>query len=91
MALRGISTQIPYEQSEFARAGGIPHPWLSDADHGLAAALRLPAFRGAGRLRHKRLILVVDAERPVRGVLFPAGDLSYAVAEALRLAVGRTA
>ncbi|MER7931590.1 MULTISPECIES: winged helix-turn-helix transcriptional regulator [unclassified Streptomyces] len=91
VALRGISTQLPYEQAEFARAERIPYPLLSDAAHRLAAALRLPAFRGAGRLRHKRLILVVDAERTVRDVLFPVDDIPYAVAEALRRAAGRTA
>ncbi|OIJ63656.1 winged helix-turn-helix transcriptional regulator [Streptomyces mangrovisoli] len=84
--LRGISTQLGYEQEEFARAEELPFPLLSDAAHRLAAALRLPTFRGAGRLRHKRLILVVDAERTVRHVLFPVVDIPYAVEESLRLA-----
>jgi hypothetical protein len=43
-------------------------------------------FRGAGRLRHKRLILVVDAERTVRHTLFPVVDIPHAVEESLRLA-----
>jgi DNA-binding HxlR family transcriptional regulator/peroxiredoxin len=84
--LRGVSTQLVEEQVEFARAEDIPYPLLSDAGHQLAAALRLPAFRGAGRLRHKRLALVVDAERTVRHALFPVGDIPYAVTESLRLA-----
>ncbi|MFG2959822.1 winged helix-turn-helix transcriptional regulator [Streptomyces sp. NPDC048291] len=84
--VRGVSTQLPYEQQEFARAERLPYPLLSDAAHRLAAALRLPVFRGAGRLRHKRLILVVDAERTVRHTLFPVTDLPYAVEESLRLA-----
>lgn len=84
--VRGVSTQLPYEQAEFARAEDIPYPLLSDAAHQLAAALRLPTFRGAGRLRHKRLILVVDAERTVRHVLFPVVDIPHAVAESLRVA-----
>ncbi|MFJ8151000.1 hypothetical protein [Streptomyces sp. NPDC094468] len=91
MTLCGIGTQLLYEQAEFAHTERIPYPLLSDAAHRLAAALRLPAFRGAGRLRHKRLVLVVDAERTVRDVLFPVDDIPYAVAEALRRAAGRTA
>lgn len=84
--VRGISTQLPHEQAKFARAEKIPYPLLSDAHHQLGAALRLPAFRGAGRLRHKRLILIVDAERTVRHVLFPVDDIPYAVTRSLRLA-----
>ncbi len=84
--VRGVSTQLAYEQTEFARAEEIPYPLLSDAAHQLTAALRLPVFRGAGRLRHKRLILVVDAERTVRHTLFPVEDIPHAVAESLRLA-----
>ncbi|MER7922604.1 winged helix-turn-helix transcriptional regulator [Streptomyces sp. NPDC096057] len=84
--MRGISTQLPHEQAEFARAEDIPYPLLSDASHQLDAALRLPTFRGAGRLRHKRLILIIDAERAVRHALFPVDDIPHAVAESLRLA-----
>jgi DNA-binding HxlR family transcriptional regulator/peroxiredoxin len=86
VAVRGISTQLAHEQQEFARAERLPFPLLSDAAHQLAAALRLPVFRGAGRLRHKRLILVVDAERTVRHTLFPVTDIPHAVEESLRLA-----
>jgi peroxiredoxin len=64
----------------------VPCPLLSDAQLRLAAALRLPTFRGAGRLRLKRLILVIDADRTIRHVLFPVGDIPHAVREALRLA-----
>jgi len=84
--VRGISTQLPHEQAEFARAEEIPYPLLSDAHHQLGAALRLPTFRGAGRLRHKRLILIVDAERTVRHTLFPVDDIPHAVRQSLRLA-----
>ncbi|WOX14973.1 winged helix-turn-helix transcriptional regulator [Streptomyces sp. N50] len=84
--VRGISTQLPYEQAKFARAEEIPYPLLSDAHHQLGAALRLPTFRGAGRLRHKRLILIVDAERTVRHTLFPVDDIPHAVTWSLRLA-----
>ncbi|MDH6217896.1 winged helix-turn-helix transcriptional regulator [Streptomyces pseudovenezuelae] len=85
--VRGISTQLPHEQTEFARAEEVPYPLLSDAHHQLAAALRLPTFRGAGRLRHKRLILIVDAERTVRHALFPVDDIPHAVTESLTLAM----
>ncbi|MER6465851.1 hypothetical protein ACWC4D_36850 [Streptomyces sp. NPDC001288] len=84
LTLRGISPQLPYAQAEFPRAERIPYPLLPDAAHRHAAVLRLPALRGAGRLRHKRLMLVVDAERTVRYVLFPVDDIPYAVAEARR-------
>lgn len=84
--VRGISTQLTPAQAEFARAEEIPYVLLSDARHQLAAALRLPTFRGAGRLRHKRLILVADAERTVRHALFPVTDIPHAVEESLRLA-----
>ncbi|MFH8283011.1 winged helix-turn-helix transcriptional regulator [Streptomyces antibioticus] len=85
--VRGISTQLWDEQAEFARAEAIPYPLLSDAAHHLAATLRLPTFHGAGRPRHKRLILILDTERTVRHTLFPVTDIPEAVAESLRLAV----
>lgn len=84
--VRGVSTQFAHEQAAFARAEEVPYALLSDAAHRLAAALRLPTFRGAGRLRHKRLILVADAERTVRHALFPVVDVPHAVDESLRLA-----
>ena len=84
--VRAVSTQLVHEQAEFARTEEVPYPLLSDAAHELAAALRLPTFRGAGGLRHKRLILVVDAGRVVRHALFPVVDIAHEVAESLRLA-----
>ncbi|MFJ6984347.1 MULTISPECIES: winged helix-turn-helix transcriptional regulator [unclassified Streptomyces] len=92
VAVTGVSTQLVREQREFARAERLPYPVLSDADHRLAAALRLPTFPAAGRLRHKGVLLVVDAERVVRHVLLPGEDPAASVAEALRLAreTGRT-
>ncbi|MFJ6894161.1 winged helix-turn-helix transcriptional regulator [Streptomyces hokutonensis] len=84
--VRGASTQLPHEQAEFARVEEIPFPLLSDAHYQLAAALRVPTFRAAGRLRHKRLILIIDAEQTVRHALFPIADISHAVKESLRLA-----
>ncbi|MEU9608082.1 winged helix-turn-helix transcriptional regulator [Streptomyces sp. NPDC048057] len=88
--VRGVSTQFAHEQAEFARAEEVPYALLSDAAHRLAAALRLPTFRGAGRLRHKRLVLIADAERTVRHALFPVVDIPHAVDESLRLAAACT-
>ncbi|MDH6695878.1 winged helix-turn-helix transcriptional regulator [Streptomyces sp. MAA16] len=84
--IRGVSTQLPHQQREFARTEELPHSLLSDAGHTLTTALRLPTFRSAGRLRLTRLILVVDAARTVRHVLFPGDDIAGAVATSLRLA-----
>ncbi|WP_037909080.1 winged helix-turn-helix transcriptional regulator [Actinacidiphila yeochonensis] len=85
VAVHGVSTQLPSEQAAFARAEGVPFPLLSDARQRLAAALRLPVFRGAGRLRLRRLVLVADRERTVRHVLFPVEDIPGAVRAALDL------
>ncbi|MFF6956340.1 winged helix-turn-helix transcriptional regulator [Streptomyces sp. NPDC008317] len=86
VAVHGVSTQLPYEQAAFATAEAVPYPLLSDAQQRLAAALRLPTFRGAGRLRLKRLILVLAPDRTVRHALFPVEDIPAAVEETLRLA-----
>lgn len=86
VAVHGVSTQLPREQAAFARAHSVPYPLLSDAEHRLAAALRLPTFRGAGRLRLKRLVLVIGRDLAVRHVLFPVADIPAAVEQTLRLA-----
>jgi DNA-binding HxlR family transcriptional regulator/peroxiredoxin len=86
VAVHGVSTQLPYEQAAFAQAESVPYPLLSDTDLRLAAALRLPTFRGAGQLRLKRLILVIDADRTIRHVRFPVGDIPDAVQQAQHLA-----
>ncbi len=83
--VRGVSTQRPEEQAAFAAAQRIPFPLLSDADLELTTALRLPTFRAAGTVRLKRLTLVVDASRTVRGTLYPIPDVTGSVEEALRL------
>ena len=81
----GVSTQLPEEQAAFAAENRIPFPLLSDADLALTTALRLPTFRLHGVSRLKRLTLVVDAERVVRGTLFPIRDLTGSVEDALAL------
>ncbi|MFJ8505745.1 winged helix-turn-helix transcriptional regulator [Streptomyces avermitilis] len=83
VAVRGVSTQRPDEQREFAAAEDIPFPLLSDMDLRLSAALRLPTFRAGQGLRLKRTVLVLDRERTVRHVQFPVTDIPGAVAAAL--------
>jgi DNA-binding HxlR family transcriptional regulator/peroxiredoxin len=87
VALHGVSTQRPDEQAAFARAEGLPFPLLSDMDLRLTTALRLPTFRLGQVLRLKRLLLVVDAQRTVRDVLFPVADVRAAVSWAYEAAV----
>lgn len=81
----GVSTQRPEEQDEFAAANRIQFPLVSDADLELATALRLPTFRHSGATRLKRLTLLVDADRVVRGTLFPIRDVTGSVDDALTL------
>jgi len=84
-AVVGVSTQRPEEQGDFARANRIQFPLISDADLELATALRLPTFRLGGAVRLKRLTLVVDRDRVVRGTLFPIRDVTGSVDDALAL------
>ena len=81
----GVSTQRPEEQAAFAAKEDIPFPLVSDQDLLLAAALRLPTFRAAGSDRLKRVTLVVDRDRTVRGVLYPIADAARSVGDALDL------
>lgn len=83
LALRGVSTQRPDEQREFAAAEEIPFPLLSDVDVRLAAALRLPVFHVGQGQRLKRAVLVLDRARVVRTVAFPVTDIPGAVRQAL--------
>ncbi|MEV6399122.1 winged helix-turn-helix transcriptional regulator [Streptomyces sp. NPDC051907] len=83
VAVRGVGTQRPDEQRDFAAAEEIPFPLLSDMDARLSAALRLPTFRAGQALRLKRAVLTVDRERAVRHVQFPVTDVPAAVAAAL--------
>ncbi|WP_328464456.1 winged helix-turn-helix transcriptional regulator [Streptomyces sp. NBC_00448] len=81
----GVSTQRPDQLAAFAEHAGITFPLLSDADLRLTAALRLPTFRASGLDRLKRLTLLIDAERTVRGVLYPVPDPAGSVGDALAL------
>ncbi|WP_037852545.1 winged helix-turn-helix transcriptional regulator [Streptomyces sp. NRRL S-340] len=88
--VHGVSTQRPDQLAAFAEHERIAFPLLSDADLQLAAALRLPTFRAAGVDRLKRLTLVLDASRTVRGVLYPLDDPAGSVDDALALVDSRT-
>lgn len=81
----GVSTQLPEEQAAFAAENRIQFPLVSDASLELATALRLPTFRLNGVTRLKRLTLVVDRNRVVRGTLFPIRDVTGSVDAALAL------
>ncbi|WP_441251410.1 winged helix-turn-helix transcriptional regulator [Kitasatospora sp. McL0602] len=84
-AVYGVSTGRPDQLAEFAAHEGIQFPLLSDAESQFAAALRLPTFRAAGVDRLKRVTLVVDRERTVRGVLYPLTDPAGSVDDVLAL------
>ncbi|MBV6700346.1 winged helix-turn-helix transcriptional regulator [Kitasatospora aureofaciens] len=90
-AVHGVSTQRPDQLAAFAEHARIPFPLLSDAELRLAAALRLPTFRAAGVDRLKRLTLILDANRTVRGVLYPVTDPAGSVEDALDLLDGLAA
>ena len=85
VAVQGVCTQRPEQLADFARAEDLPFPLLSDQRLELCTALRLPTFRAAGGDRLKRLTLVLDAARTVRGVLYPVPDPAASVDEALGL------
>ncbi|MFG3224531.1 winged helix-turn-helix transcriptional regulator [Kitasatospora sp. NPDC048194] len=89
-AVYGVSTQRPDQLAAFAEHARIPFPLLSDAGLELAATLRLPTFRAAGVDRLKRLTLVLDDSRTVRGVLYPVTDPAGSVEDALALLDGLT-
>lgn len=84
-SIHGVSTQRRDQLRAFADHARIPFSLLSDPDHVLAAALRLPTFRAAGTDRLKRLTLVIDRGREIRGVLYPIEDPAASVNQALAL------
>jgi DNA-binding HxlR family transcriptional regulator/peroxiredoxin len=79
----GVSTQRSEDQAAFAAKVRISHLLLSDQELQLAAALRLPTFRAAGRDHLKRLTLIVRADREIRHVLYPIADPVTSVDQAL--------
>jgi DNA-binding HxlR family transcriptional regulator/peroxiredoxin len=83
--VHGVSTQRPDQLHAFARHVSINFPLLSDEESELASALRLPTFRAAGVDRLKRLTLVIDPERVVRGALYPITDPAASIDDAQTL------
>lgn len=57
--LFGLSTQSTTYQAEAATRLHLPFPLLSDADHGLVDAMRLPCFETSGMRLLKRCTLIV--------------------------------
>jgi peroxiredoxin len=87
--MRGISTQTPEEQAEFAAREGIGYPLLSDHGLELVAALKLPTFgEDLGTPRIRRATLIIGADRRIREVIYPIPDPPRHADEVLRL-IGR--
>jgi DNA-binding HxlR family transcriptional regulator/peroxiredoxin len=84
-SIHGVSTQPPDQLRAFAEHARVPYRLLSDEQHALATALRLPSFRAAGSSRLKRLTLVIDRRREVRGALYPIRDPAGSVQDVLAL------
>jgi peroxiredoxin len=61
--LFGLSTQETAEQTAAAERLSLPYPLLSDAEGALRRALTLPAFEAGGRLRLKRMTLIIEDGR----------------------------
>jgi peroxiredoxin len=79
----GVSTQTVSEQTEFAERESIKFPLLSDSDHRLVNALRLPLLQVAGPARIKRATLIVDRKRIVREIMYPIPDPAANAQQAL--------
>jgi DNA-binding HxlR family transcriptional regulator/peroxiredoxin len=83
--VHGVSTQSPSDQAAFAAKMGISYPLLSDQSLQLTAALRLPTFRVAGAEWLKRVTLIADNTRRIRGVQYPVTHPAESVTQALEL------
>ncbi len=71
----GVSTQTTSQQREFAERERLNYPLLSDSEHRLVDALKLPLLEVAGHPpRIKRATLIVDHERVVHEVMYPVPD-----------------
>lgn len=85
VVVRGLSTATPQQVEPWAERLQLTFPVLSDVDADLVTGLRLPTFHAGGRDHLKRLTLVIDPDRVVRGVQFPIADPAGSVQEALEL------
>jgi len=81
-SVRGISTQTPEEQAEFARREKISYPLLSDSELRLKDALQLPTFEAGGKSRIKRASLIINSRRIVR-IIYPIIDPAGNAADTL--------
>ncbi|MDQ3766858.1 MAG: peroxiredoxin [Actinomycetota bacterium] len=80
----GVGTQTPSEQRAFTEREHINYPLLSDSQHRLVNALRLPLFQAGGQPpRIKRATLIVDGKRVLREIMYPVPDPSANAAHAL--------
>ena len=66
-----VSTQEPAYQREMAKRLHLPYAVLSDADHGLTNALRLPTFRADGGPRLIRRLTMVVRDGTIAQVFYP--------------------
>ncbi|HTU30774.1 MAG TPA: peroxiredoxin [Solirubrobacteraceae bacterium] len=58
----GLSTQDLDTQRELAERLRLPYPLLADPEGTLGEALRLPAFEAGGKLRYKRITLIIISD-----------------------------
>lgn len=79
----GVSTQTKSEQAEFAEREQISYQLLSDAEHRLVNALRLPLLQVGGPSRIGRATLIVDRKRVLREVMYPIPDPAANAEQAL--------
>lgn len=79
----GVSTQTMSEQAEFAEREHISYQLLSDSEHRLANALRLPLLQVGGPSRIRRATLIVDRKRVLREIMYPIPDPAANAEQAL--------
>ena len=79
----GVSTQTMSEQAEFAEREHISYQLLSDEEHRLVNALRLPVLQVGGPSRIGRATLIVDRKRVLREVMYPIPDPAANAEQAL--------
>ncbi len=81
--IHGVSTQTVSEQAEFAGRENIRYPLLSDSEHRLVNALRLPLLQVGGPSRVRRATLIVDRKRVLREIMYPIPDPAVNAQDAL--------
>ncbi|CAN5508096.1 hypothetical protein BH20ACT23_BH20ACT23_04060 [soil metagenome] len=80
----GVSSQSTQQQREFAERERINYSLLSDSEHRLVDALRLPRLQVAGHPpRIKRATLIVGRDRVLRETLYPVPDPAANAADVL--------